>query len=253
MALLTFSNKGIYCQQADIYIDPWRPVKNAIITHAHSDHARFGSSNYLCHINSLPLLQARLGNEPNYQTLHYNEQININGVKISLHPAGHVVGSAQIRLEYNNEVWVVSGDYKTQNDGISIPFEPVKCDVFITESTFGLPIYNWKSESEIFRQIQSWVYQNQENKQNSVIFAYSLGKAQRVLKAVSHITENIFVHGAVYNMNEAVRKAGIELPNYTKVDSNTDKSLLKNAVIIAPPSAMGSPWLKKFAPYQTAV
>ncbi|HEX2845829.1 MAG TPA: DNA ligase-associated DEXH box helicase, partial [Chitinophagaceae bacterium] len=155
-SLIQFSDHGLYCPQGRFYIDPWRPVEKAIITHAHSDHARPGSKSYLCHRDSLPLLELRLG--PNaYQTVEWNEPIFINGVKVSLHPAGHIIGSSQVRLEYQGEVWVVSGDYKTENDGISGAFEPLKCDVFITESTFGLPIYNWKPQEEIFRSIQDWI------------------------------------------------------------------------------------------------
>jgi putative mRNA 3-end processing factor len=143
MNLLQFTDKGIYCAPGDFYIDPWKPVKRAVITHAHSDHARPGSEYYLCHHFTRSLLQLRLGNN-NYQSVEWNEPVFMNGVKISLHPAGHIIGSSQVRIEYNGSVWVVSGDYKTENDGVSGEFEPLKCHVFITESTFGLPIYHWK-------------------------------------------------------------------------------------------------------------
>ena len=145
MPLIEFSNKGLYCPQGNFYIDPWKPVDKALITHAHSDHARWGSASYLCHSQTLPLLQLRLGNN-NYQPIEWEEPILINGVSVSFHPAGHIIGSSQIRVEYKGEVWVISGDYKTEDDGISGKFEPVKCNVFITESTFGLPIYNWKPQ-----------------------------------------------------------------------------------------------------------
>ena len=141
MALVDFTSNGLYCSAGDFYIDPWKPVHKAIITHAHSDHARWGSDRYLCHTASLPLLKLRLGDVP-IDAIQWNETIYINGVKVSLHPAGHIIGSSQIRIEYNNEVWVVSGDYKTENDDISGVFEPVKCNVFITESTFGLLFIN---------------------------------------------------------------------------------------------------------------
>lgn len=147
MALIEFSDKGLYCPIGNFFIDPWKPVDNAVITHAHSDHARWGSKNYLCHTQTKPLLQLRLGNN-NYQTVDWNESVYINQVKVSLHPAGHIIGSSQIRVEYNGEVWVVSGDYKLENDGISGEFEPVKCHTFITESTFGLPIYKWKPQQD---------------------------------------------------------------------------------------------------------
>ena len=141
--MIQFKSEGFYCPQADVYIDPWQPVEKAIITHGHSDHARFGHKVYLCHTFSKPILQLRLGSDITVQTLAYNETISINGVKISLHPAGHIIGSAQVRLEYRGEVWVISGDYKVFNDGVSTPFEPIQCNSFITESTFGLPVYDF--------------------------------------------------------------------------------------------------------------
>src|SRR5687767_15681366 len=155
MGLIEFSDKGLYCRQGDFYIDPWKPVDRAIITHAHSDHARWGSKYYLCHRQTKPLLRLRLG-ENNFQGVEWEETTDINGVKVSLHPAGHMIGSSQIRVEHKSEVWVVSGDYKIEDDGLSGKFEPVACNTFITESTFGLPIYNWKTQSEIFRDIQDW-------------------------------------------------------------------------------------------------
>jgi putative mRNA 3-end processing factor len=139
--MIEFTNKGLYCARGNFFIDPWQPVERAIITHAHSDHARAGNRFYLCHHLTKPLLQLRLG-EGNYQSVEWGEKINMNGVSVSLHPAGHIIGSSQVRMEYNGEVWVVSGDYKTENDGISGAFEPVPCNTFVTESTFGLPIYN---------------------------------------------------------------------------------------------------------------
>ena len=142
--LISFTDKGLFCEAGDFYIDPWKPVERAVITHGHSDHARFGNKYYLCHLFTKPILQLRLGDN-NYQTTGWNETIHMNGVKASFHPAGHIIGSSQIRVEYNNEVWVVSGDYKTEDYGISGKFEPIKCNVFITESTFGLPIYKWKA------------------------------------------------------------------------------------------------------------
>src|SRR5687768_4281577 len=143
--MIQFTDKGLYCEAGNFYIDPWKPVDKAIITHAHSDHAYFGHKNYLCHSYTKPLLQLRLGNN-HYQAVEWDEIVMMNGVKISLHPAGHIIGSSQVRVEHNGEVWVVSGDYKTEDDGISGAFEPIRCNSFITESTFGLPIYNWKPQ-----------------------------------------------------------------------------------------------------------
>ncbi|MFN5922203.1 MAG: ligase-associated DNA damage response exonuclease [Bacteroidota bacterium] len=251
MPLLNFTDKGMYVPAADVYIDPWRAVKKALITHGHSDHARSGSSAYLTHHQSIPILTKRLGNL-NYQGVEYGEIITINGVKFSFHPAGHVLGSSQIRIEHQGEVWVASGDYKLQNDGVCTPFEPVKCNTFITESTFGLPVYNWMPQQDVFNEINEWWSKNAEQGRCSIIYAYSLGKAQRILQHVNEYIGPVYVHGAVAGMNEAYAEAGIELKPYTKVSSDIDKSLYRKALIIAPSSADASPWMKKFEPYSTA-
>jgi putative mRNA 3-end processing factor len=253
MALIEFTNKGLCCPQGGFYIDPWKPVDKALITHAHSDHARPGSTSYLCHNYTKPLLQLRLGSEGNYQTIDWGEQINMNGVKVSFHPAGHVIGSSQIRLEYNGEVWVASGDYKVIDDGISGAFEPVKCDTFITESTFGLPIYKWRSQQQIFQDIQAWIRSNQADGKTSVMIAYSLGKAQRVLQAIAEVTDKIYVHGAIYNVHQTLIDAGWPLPPVKRVTPETTKEELKGSVVIAPPSADGTSWMKKFTPYSVGV
>lgn len=250
--MIEFTNKGIFCPAGNFYIDPWLPVDKAIITHAHSDHARAGSRHYLCHPLSKPILQLRLGDN-SYQTLEWNEKINMNGVTVSLHPAGHIIGSSQVRVEYNGEVWVVSGDYKTENDGISGAFEPVRCNTFVTESTFGLPIYNWKPQQDIYEDIRNWIRNNQVNGKTSVLIAYSLGKAQRVLKAIEEVTGNIFVHGAVWNMHQVLINAGFNLPAINRVTPELPKETYKNAVIIAPPSADGTPWMNRFSPYSVGI
>jgi putative mRNA 3-end processing factor len=252
MALLELTDRGIYCSEGDFYIDPWRPVHKAIITHAHSDHAKAGHSAYLCHHLTKPLLQVRLGNY-HYESIAWNEPVFINGVKISLHPAGHVIGSSQIRVEYKGEVWVVSGDYKTYDDGLSGAFEPLQCHTFITESTFGLPVYQWKTQQEQYNEVQQWIQKNQSDGFNSVLFAYSLGKAQRMTMAAAALSNNIFVHGSVWSIHQALIHEGIDLPKVQKLDAATPKSSLTNAIIIAPASTLGSPWLKKFGAYKTAV
>ncbi|WP_207493368.1 ligase-associated DNA damage response exonuclease [Aridibaculum aurantiacum] len=252
MPLIEFTNKGLCCPQGGFYIDPWKPVDKALITHAHSDHARFGSNAYLCHTDSKAILELRLG-PGTYQTIGWGETINMNGVKVSFHPAGHVIGSSQIRLEYNGEVWVASGDYKLENDGISGQFEPVKCHTFITESTFGLPIYKWRSNQQLAHDIQHWIQQNISDNKTSVIIAYSLGKAQRVLKAVEQVTNKIYVHGAVYNVHQALVNAGHSLPPVKRVTNETTKEELKASVVIAPPSADGSSWMKRFTPYNLGI
>lgn len=252
MPLIDFTDKGLYCAAGKFYIDPWQPVEKAVITHAHSDHARPGSQSYLCHHDTLPLLQLRLGPN-NYQTVAWNSTIQMNGVTLSLHPAGHIIGSSQVRIEYNGEVWVVSGDYKTENDGLSGAFEPVPCNTFITESTFGLPIYNWKPQTAIFYDIQNWIRNNQLNGKTSVLIAYSLGKAQRVLKAVEEVTGNIFAHGAIWNVHETLLQAGWPLPTIKRITPDITKDDYKGSVVIAPPSADGTPWMRRFAPYSVGI
>jgi len=250
--LITFTDKGLYCPVGDFYLDPWRPVQNAIISHAHSDHAKAGHNHYLSHPLTARIMLARLG-QNDYQTLDWNKSITINSVKVSLHPAGHILGSSQIRLEHNGEVWVFGGDYKTENDGISSAFEAVKCHSFITESTFALPIYNWKPQQEIFDDVQQWVLKNKAAGKTSVLIAYSLGKAQRLLPCLAAITPDIYVHGAVWNMHQALLSTGLQLPPVIRITSETPKEVLKASVVIAPPSADGTPWMKRLNPYAVGV
>lgn len=250
--LISFTDKGLYCQQGNFYIDPWKPVERAVITHGHADHAYFGNKYYLCHNYTKPILQLRLG-ENNYQTLEWNEPVYLNGVNVSFYPAGHIIGSSQIRLEYNGEVWVVSGDYKVEDDNISGKFEPLKCNTFITESTFGLPVYKWKPQQEIYNNIITWINKNKENGKTSVLLAYSLGKAQRVLQAIKETAQTIFAHGAIFNMQQTLINAGWNIMPVIRVTPETPKELLKSSVVIAPPSADGTSWMKKFHPYSVGV
>lgn len=249
--LLIVNDKGIYCEAADVYIDPWRAVDKALITHAHSDHARYGHRHYLAHKTNVPVLKLRLGNIQ-LQAIDYKEVVTIRGVKFSFHPAGHIPGSAQIRVEHKGEVWVVSGDYKLGNDGISTPFEPVRCHAFISESTFGLPVYHWQNQNLIFEKINSWWKQNADENRCSVIFGYSLGKAQRILQGLDENIGKIFTHGAIENTNEALKAAGLELKKTELVTMQSDKEEFKKAIVLAPPSAAESSWMKKFGDYSSA-
>lgn len=251
-SLISFTDRGLYCIPGGFYIDPWLPVDKAVITHAHSDHARWGSKDYLCHRDCKPLLELRLG-PGNYQAVEWGETIYENGVQISLHPAGHIIGSSQVRVEYQGEVWVVSGDYKTEDDGISGAFVPLRCHSFITESTFGLPIYDWEPQEKIYDDMRSWVQANREAGFASIFIAYSLGKAQRVSACLSAISEKIYAHGAVANAQESLRKSGYDLPLLTRITSETRRDELKGAIILAPPSADGSTWMRKFQPYRTGI
>jgi putative mRNA 3-end processing factor len=253
MALLDFNDNGIYCARADVYLDPWKPVKRALITHGHSDHARWGNENYLCTKSASPVIRHRLQLTTNLETVEFGEVTSINGVSFSFHPAGHIPGSAQIRVEHNGEVWVFSGDYKLQPDGISEPFEPVKCHVFISESTFGLPIYRWRPQHEIFDSMNSWWRKNQEEGKVSVVAGYSLGKAQRILRNVDPAIGKIFVHGAIDNVTNILRDQGIHLPETIRVTPEMKKKDFEGGLVICPPSAVGSPWLRKFDPYSLGI
>jgi putative mRNA 3-end processing factor len=243
--------EGLYCPAGDLYIDPWRPVPRAIITHAHSDHARMGHGHYLAAAPAEGVLRVRLG-DINLQTLPYGEAIAHHGVRLSLHPAGHVLGSAQVRLEHGGQVWVASGDYKVAPDATCAPFEPVKCDVFITESTFGLPIYRWSSDAEIFAGINRWWQRNADANKASVLCCYSFGKAQRILSGVDPAIGSIIVHGAVEPLNQAYRAAGVALPPTRLVTQVTDKADLRQALVLCPPSAAASPWVRRFGESSTA-
>lgn len=247
--LLKFTDKGIYCPHGRFYVDPWRPVDYAIITHGHSDHAYAGHKNYLCHTYTAPILKARLGSDINVQTLEYNQPIYINQLKVSLHPAGHIPGSAQVRIEDNGFVCVVSGDYKLEADNISTPMEIIKCNVFITESTFGLPVYQWKPQADVFSEINEW-WKSNAGLRTCVIGAYSLGKAQRILKNLDHSIGPVYVHGAIDAMNKALSNH-VPLPKYEKVTYQGKKEFFKS-LVIAPPSALGSSWMRRFYPFTTA-
>lgn len=253
MPLLQFTDRGIYCKQAGIYIDPWKPVDKALITHGHADHARYGHGHYLCHHHSKPVLQLRLGTNIEIQTVTYHESINVNGVAISFHPAGHIIGSAQIRLEYKGCIWVVSGDYKIEDDGLSGAFEPVKCHYFITECTFGLPVYKWRPQKEVFDDINHWWQKNKEADKTTVIIGYSLGKAQRIIQGLDTSIGPILTHGAVENINQALRNDGVSLNETIRVTADFNKNQLNGSIVVAPPSAAGTTWMKKFHPYSIGI
>ena len=196
MDLLEFTDRGIYCRKADVYIDPWKPVERALITHGHADHARPGHGKYLATAAAAPVIRLRLG-DIDLHTVEFGEKRSINGVEFSFHPAGHIPGSAQIRAECRGEIWVVSGDYKVHPDNLSETFEPVRCHSFISECTFGLPVFKWRAQEEVLADINDWWRTNAANGRTSVIGAYSLGKAQRLLAGVDSGIGAIFTHGAV--------------------------------------------------------
>ncbi|MFY7653333.1 MAG: ligase-associated DNA damage response exonuclease [Chitinophagaceae bacterium] len=253
MPLISFTDKGFYCEQGNFYVDPIKPVDYAVITHAHSDHARWGSQYYLCHTYTQPLLQLRLGNVVT-EAIGWGEKKYINGVELSLHPSGHIVGASQVRIAYKGEVWVISGDYKLENDGISGSFEPIACHHFISESTFALPIYQWQPQEHVYNDMRQWVLSNIAANQSSVFLAYSLGKAQRVIQALAPLQLPIFVHGAIANTQKVINNLTVaSFPEVYQVTAETPKEALKNAIVVAPPSVENAAWLNKFGAYQLSV
>jgi putative mRNA 3-end processing factor len=244
--LIEFTANGAFCPAGNFTIDPRHPVTRAVITHAHADHARAGSGTYLCARESRAILQSRLGSEARIQTLDYGESLNHNGVALSLHPAGHIRGAAQVRLEKDGYACVVSGDYKTAPDPTCRPLEPLRCHHFISESTFGLPIFKWPPPETVIGQIQSWWRENQAQNRTSVLFAYALGKAQRILAGLPSGSGPIFTHGAVETVNRIYRAAGVALPVTRPAGEIHDKALLAGALVVAPPSADQPAWMRRF-------
>lgn len=250
--LLVHTALGLYCPKADVYLDPWKPVKKAILSHGHADHARWGSSSYLCTPTAAPVIKYRLG-EINLETLPFGEEKLINGVSFSFHPAGHILGSAQIKVSYKDEIVVFSGDYKTANDGFSEAFEPVKCHTFITESTFGLPVYHWQDQKWVFNEMEEWCKNNRNNDQLSILYGYSLGKAQRILQGLPESVGPIFTHSTIEAVLNVMRNQGVSLKNTIPVNEHLTRAELLSGVIIAPPAVQNSNWLKKFEPIRNGV
>ncbi|MEO1993005.1 MAG: ligase-associated DNA damage response exonuclease [Pirellulales bacterium] len=251
--LLQLTPAGLYCKLGDFYIDPLRPVNRAIITHAHADHARSGSDRYLCASPGKRVLHTRIGSHAPIDCLRYGEAISINGVEVSLHPAGHVLGSAQVRVTSAGQTWVVTGDYKLDHDDTCHAFDPVRCDVFVTESTFGLPVYTWPDPSVVAAEINSWWKTNQDAGKTSVIFAYALGKAQRIAALLDPSLGQIIAHGAVMKMIEQYRASGIRLPSIDRVPPGARRMGNGKAMVLAPPSAAGSRWLRIFGETEEAM
>lgn len=248
--VLTFTDKGIYCPAGDFFVDPWRPVDRALITHGHSDHARPGHRHYLCTDACAPVMRHRLG-DIRVDTIRYAEPRRIGDALVSFHPAGHIPGSAQIRVEVGGEIWVVSGDYKVVPDGLSEPFEPVRCHSFITECTFGLPVFKWQDAAEIAQDLNAWWATNAADGKTSILGAYALGKAQRLLSMVDPGIGPILTHGAIENTNAVLRQQGYALPDTLPVTADLGARDHPGALVIAPPSALGSSWARRFGPAST--
>jgi len=254
--LIVLRPEGLYCPAGAFHIDPWRPVERAVLTHAHSDHASVGHKRYLATALSEGVLRTRLGTDIALQGLAYGQAIEVDGVRVSLHPAGHVLGSAQVRVEHRGRVWVASGDYFTSGiDGdvnaTCAPFEPVRCDCFITESTFGLPIYRWRAQSAVLAEINAWWQGNAAAGRASLLLGYSFGKAQRLLAGLDAAIGPIVAHGAVEVLNEAYRAAGVALSPTQRIDQ-MPKAALKRAIAIAPPMVQGSAWARRLGDHSDA-
>ena len=246
--------RGLFCEAGGFYIDPWLPVDRALITHAHADHASAGSQAYLCAAPGARILQRRLP-DATIETIDYGVPVTIGDVRVSFHPAGHILGSAQIRLDHRGEVWVVSGDYKLEADPTFAPFEAIRCDAFVTESTFGLPIYRWREPRAVIDEIATWWQRNADEQRTSVLYCYAFGKAQRIaaeLQAAGALaTGTLACHGAMMSLNGAYRAAGVGLPKVRHA-SDMDGDELRRALVLAPPSAAGTPWLRRFGEFGDA-
>lgn len=250
--LLRMTERGLYCEAGNFYIDPWGSVDRAVTTHAHGDHLRRDCRSYLFAQPGAALMELRLENNPAHlQPLPYGHPIDANGVRLSLHPAGHILGSAQVRLEQAGQVWVVSGDYKLDPDPTCAPFEPVSCHTLVTEATFGLPIYRWPKPERVIADIQAWWRSNQREHKASVLFAYALGKAQRILASLDASIGPIYTHGIIQRIDDAYRRAGVSLPPVLRAVA-VQQPQWDQALILAPLSARGTPWMRRFGAHASA-
>ena len=251
--MLSETPDGLYCPAGDVFIDPWNPVKRALITHAHGDHARPGSAAYLCTEGTAALLRRRFGADAGVETTAYGTPLTIGDVRVSFHPAGHVLGSAQIRLEGAGGTWVVSGDYKRAADPTCAPFEPVRCDTFVTESTFGLPIYRWDSTASVVSDVFGWWQANAAEQRTSVLFCYTIGKAQRLLAELAALTDRrVFVHGMMLPMIEAYREAGVAMLPVESATEQPRGTSFAGELVLAPLPARGTPWMRRLGTHSDA-
>ena len=249
--LIRKENGGIICRYGDFWIDPARPVKKALITHAHFDHISFGCEEYICSPETSALLKQRIGKKIKIKTYGYDENFKINGIKISFYPSGHILGSSQIKLEGGNEKWLITGDFKRQIDETCINYQEVKTDFLICESTFALPIFNWDSTNKIVNQIVEWV--NKSPNMTSILFCYSLGKAQRLLNELKNKNiKNIYVHSNIKKINDIYIDQGINLQDFAKINPGIKPKDYQGSLILMPPSQNKFNLLKRFGDYQTA-
>ena len=251
--LLAIDAAGLACAAGGFHVDPWQPVARAVVTHAHGDHARPGTAEVFASRDSIALLRRRLGPEVTLTPLDYGEPIRLGEVTVSLHPAGHVLGSAQVRVERGGEVWVVSGDYKRAPDPTCAPFEVVRCDVFVTEATFALPIYRWPEPRVVTKEIVDWWSENRRAGRPSALFCYALGKAQRILAELAAVADRpILVHGQITALLEAYEQAGVRLAPTIRLAEDDRRKAGPEDLVLAPPSARGTPWMKRLGGASTA-
>ena len=250
--LITLRPEGLYCAKGDFYIDPWRSVERAVITHAHADHARGGSTTYYVAERGKRLLKHRLGAKIEAQAFPYGEAFQLGEVKLSFHSAGHILGSSQVRVDDGQQVWVASGDYKRTADPSCDPFEVVPCDTFITEATFGFPVYRWKSGAETAKEVYQWWQECKAEAKTAVLFCYALGKAQRLLAELKALTdEPVYLHGATYPLTQLYSEEGIAMLPYQRVSEMPKDHSFAGDLVLAPPSAHRSPWMKRFKAVST--
>jgi len=251
--LIRLTDKGLFCAEGDFYIDAWKPVHRTFVTHGHGDHAHDGMGEYWCSTASVPILEWRLGAQ-NFQAMNYGERRQFGDVIVSLHPAGHILGSAQVRVERAGEVWVFTGDFKRQPDPTCAPFEIVPCNVFICEATFAFPVYAWPDLDVEIGRILHWLGECKSQGKAGILYAYSLGKAQRILAALlGRLAEPVLLHGAMARGVDVYRRAGVDLAAtelVMEVDPQTDFS---GRLILAPPSARDSTWTRRFGAFEQAL
>ena len=249
-SILCPSPAGLYCPPGDFHIDPTRPVAHAIITHGHSDHARAGHGAVAATPETLAIMAARYGDAfaGATEALRYGQTITRNNVEITLVPAGHVLGSAQAVLRHKGMTIVVSGDYKRRRDPTCPPFEPVPCDVFVTEATFGLPVFNFPDAADEIARLLKSVEQFPER--THLVGAYSLGKAQRIIRLLREAgyEKTLYQHGAMQSMNALYERFGITLgPLEPATIESGSKKDFAGAIVIAPPSSIDDRWTRRFA------
>jgi len=264
--LVEVGEAGLWCERGGFHIDPWRPVERAVVTHAHADHAVAGCGSYVCAEPGVGVLRRRVQAGARIEGRAYSEPWDAGSTRVSLHPAGHLLGSAQVRVEAaggveaGGGVTVASGDYKVEPDPTCAAFEPVACDTFITESTFGLPIYRWPAAADVFAAMIGWWRDNAKQGKTTVVYAYALGKAQRLLAGLAAGSAEglgpILEHGAVHKLTVAYREAGVALPETAHASVDAVKAAKKagtGLLVIAPPSANGTTWVRKLRPMSSGL